>query len=184
MRASTASTSPSRRWRGSPSTTVPLGGAGPRPGRAAPAIADAGLAGRLHLSTHAPAEAQVAAIADDIAYNSHDLDDGLRAGLLEPRGPGRRAAGGPFRARGAARRRRDAAGDLRGQPPHHHGDDRRRGARVARRGWRRSPSQSLEGVRAAGRAGDRALAGAARRDRGAAGLSVRQRLSASARDAR
>jgi dGTPase len=30
----------------------------------------------------APAEAQVAAIADDIAYDSHDLDDGLRAGLL------------------------------------------------------------------------------------------------------
>ena len=30
----------------------------------------------------APAEAQVAAIADDIAYNSHDLDDGLRAGLI------------------------------------------------------------------------------------------------------
>ena len=30
----------------------------------------------------APAEAQVAAIADDIAYNSHDLDDGLRAGLF------------------------------------------------------------------------------------------------------
>jgi dGTPase len=46
------------------------------------AIADAGLAGGLHLSKQAPAEAQVAAIADDIAYNSHDLDDGLRAGLL------------------------------------------------------------------------------------------------------
>ena len=27
-------------------------------------------------------EAQCAAIADDIAYNSHDIDDGLRAGLL------------------------------------------------------------------------------------------------------
>src|SRR5262245_11057882 len=46
------------------------------------AIADARLADRLHLSQQAPAEAQVAAIADDIAYNSHDLDDGLRAGLL------------------------------------------------------------------------------------------------------
>ncbi len=31
---------------------------------------------------YAPAEAQVAAIADDVAYNSHDLDDGLRAGLI------------------------------------------------------------------------------------------------------
>ena len=46
------------------------------------AIDDAGLAGQLHLEQFAPAEAQAAAIADDIAYNSHDLDDGLRAGLL------------------------------------------------------------------------------------------------------
>jgi dGTPase len=34
------------------------------------------------LWTHAAAEAQAAAIADDIAYNAHDLDDGLRAGLF------------------------------------------------------------------------------------------------------
>jgi dGTPase len=46
------------------------------------AIENAGLAGRLYLDEQAPAEAQAAAIADDIAYNSHDLDDGLRAGLL------------------------------------------------------------------------------------------------------
>jgi dGTPase len=46
------------------------------------AIDDAGLSGRLHLDGFAPAEAQAAAIADDIAYNSHDLDDGLRAGLI------------------------------------------------------------------------------------------------------
>jgi dGTPase len=46
------------------------------------AVAAAGLEGRLHLSLFAPAEAQVAAIADDIAYNCHDLDDGLRAGLI------------------------------------------------------------------------------------------------------
>jgi dGTPase len=46
------------------------------------AIADAGLAGRLYPSAQAPAEAQAAALADDIAYNSHDLDDGLRAGLI------------------------------------------------------------------------------------------------------
>ena len=32
--------------------------------------------------TWASAEAQVAAIADDIAYVTHDIDDGLRAGLL------------------------------------------------------------------------------------------------------
>jgi dGTPase len=37
----------------------------------------------LELHTHPSAEAQIAAIADDIAYSSHDLDDGLRAGLFE-----------------------------------------------------------------------------------------------------
>ena len=36
----------------------------------------------LELETYASAEAQSAAIADDIAYNNHDLDDGLRAGLF------------------------------------------------------------------------------------------------------
>ncbi len=36
----------------------------------------------LELESHAAAEAQLAALADDIAYNNHDIDDGLRAGLL------------------------------------------------------------------------------------------------------
>jgi dGTPase len=36
----------------------------------------------LHLWSHASAEAQAAAIADDIAYDAHDIDDGLRAGLF------------------------------------------------------------------------------------------------------
>ncbi len=36
----------------------------------------------LELHTHASAEAQVAALADDIAYNNHDLHDGLRAELF------------------------------------------------------------------------------------------------------
>ena len=36
----------------------------------------------LDLENYASLEAQVAAIADDIAYDNHDIDDGLRAGLL------------------------------------------------------------------------------------------------------
>jgi dGTPase len=36
----------------------------------------------LDLHTHASLEAQAAAIADDIAYDAHDIDDGLRAGLF------------------------------------------------------------------------------------------------------
>lgn len=36
----------------------------------------------LMLDTHASLEAQAAAIADDIAYNAHDIDDAARAGLL------------------------------------------------------------------------------------------------------
>ena len=37
----------------------------------------------LDFGTFASCEAQVAAISDDIAYNNHDLSDGLRAGLFE-----------------------------------------------------------------------------------------------------
>ncbi len=36
----------------------------------------------LELASYAGLEAQVAAIADDIAYNTHDIDDGLRSGYL------------------------------------------------------------------------------------------------------
>lgn len=36
----------------------------------------------LELASHASLEAQCAAVADDIAYNAHDLDDGLRAELF------------------------------------------------------------------------------------------------------
>ncbi|MEO8113275.1 MAG: deoxyguanosinetriphosphate triphosphohydrolase [Phenylobacterium sp.] len=37
----------------------------------------------LRLGTWASAEAQVAALADDIAYNNHDVDDGVQAGLFD-----------------------------------------------------------------------------------------------------
>ena len=36
----------------------------------------------LEIAKYASAEAQVAAVADDIAYNAHDIDDGLSAGLF------------------------------------------------------------------------------------------------------
>jgi dGTPase len=36
----------------------------------------------LDLAAYPSAEAQVAALSDDIAYNAHDIDDGLRAGLF------------------------------------------------------------------------------------------------------
>lgn len=46
------------------------------------ALAECNAGLDLELGTHASAEAQVAALADDIAYNNHDLHDGLRAGLF------------------------------------------------------------------------------------------------------
>lgn len=53
-------------------------GAGPVPY----ALAEYDAVHDLELHTHASAEAQVAALSDDIAYNNHDLHDGLRAGLF------------------------------------------------------------------------------------------------------
>ncbi|MGE3832664.1 MAG: deoxyguanosinetriphosphate triphosphohydrolase, partial [Parvibaculaceae bacterium] len=47
------------------------------------AIIDYAEAHDLMLALYASAEAQTAAIADDIAYNAHDIDDGLRAGLFD-----------------------------------------------------------------------------------------------------
>lgn len=46
------------------------------------AIADFSAQWDLRPGTYASLEAQIAAIADDIAYNNHDVDDGLRAGLF------------------------------------------------------------------------------------------------------
>ncbi len=48
-----------------------------------PYVAEYDARHKLDLHTHASAEAQVAALADDIAYHAHDLDDGLRAGLFD-----------------------------------------------------------------------------------------------------
>ena len=47
------------------------------------AMAEANEEWDLELSSWPGLEAQVAAISDDIAYDNHDIDDGLRAGLLD-----------------------------------------------------------------------------------------------------
>lgn len=56
---------------------------GPVVGELPYALADYNAEHDLELDTHASAEAQVAALSDDIAYNNHDLHDGLRAGLFD-----------------------------------------------------------------------------------------------------
>jgi dGTPase len=47
------------------------------------AIAEYATLHDLRLDLFAGPEAQAAALADDIAYNAHDIDDGLRAGLFD-----------------------------------------------------------------------------------------------------
>lgn len=54
------------------------------PGQVLPyALVEANAEWDLELHSYASAEAQVAAIADDIAYSHHDLHDGLRSGLFD-----------------------------------------------------------------------------------------------------
>ena len=60
----------------------PLTGPNAKPEPLPQAIAEFNGTFDLRLDTFASAEAQVAALADDIAYNNHDIDDGLRAGLF------------------------------------------------------------------------------------------------------
>lgn len=55
---------------------------GPVTGDLPYALAEYNAQHDLELYTHASAEAQVAALSDDVAYNNHDLHDGLRAGLF------------------------------------------------------------------------------------------------------
>jgi dGTPase len=57
----------------------------------------------LELDTWPSAEAQVAALSDDIAYNNHDVDDGLRAGLFSVSDLGDVPLVGPVFASVAAR---------------------------------------------------------------------------------
>ena len=47
------------------------------------ALAEANAGFGLELGSWPGLEAQVAAIADDIAYDNHDIDDGLRSGILD-----------------------------------------------------------------------------------------------------
>ena len=85
----------------------------------------------LELATFASIEAQAAALADDIAYNNHDIDDGFRAGLFTFAELGDvpiAARALATSARRLSRHRRHAA-PLRSHPPPHHLDDRRRGCR-------------------------------------------------------
>jgi dGTPase len=56
---------------------------GPLLGALPAAIGEYNAGHDLELDTYPGAEAQIAALSDDIAYNAHDLDDGLRAGLFD-----------------------------------------------------------------------------------------------------
>lgn len=60
----------------------PLTGAASKSKPIPQAIAEFNATFDLRLDSFASAEAQVAALADDIAYNNHDIDDGLRAALF------------------------------------------------------------------------------------------------------
>ena len=85
LRALTLLDSPYPRWPGLNLTWETLEGLAKHNGpihAAGWALAAVDAEMPLDLTSHASLEAQVAALADDIAYDNHDIDDGLRAGLL------------------------------------------------------------------------------------------------------
>jgi dGTPase len=107
----------------------------------------------LRLNGFASLEAQAAAIADDIAYNNHDVDDGVQAGLFTLADLAEVPLIGPVlkrRARRLARSRRadDPAG---GRAADDRGHGRRRAGRDRSGGWRRTGSVTPEDVRTAKR---------------------------------
>ena len=55
---------------------------GPIEGNAPPTILKLSNEFDLELGEYSSLEAQIASISDDIAYNNHDIDDGLRAGFF------------------------------------------------------------------------------------------------------
>ena len=86
LRALTQVDSPYPRWRGLNLSWETLEGLAKHNGPVAqPGWALAGVDAAFGLDLHSlpGLEAQVAAVADDIAYDNHDIDDGLRAGLLD-----------------------------------------------------------------------------------------------------
>ena len=85
IRTLTQLETPYPRWHGLNLTWEMLEGLAKHNGPvAAPtwALAEANEAMDLDLHSWPSLEAQIAAIADDIAYDNHDIDDGMRAGLL------------------------------------------------------------------------------------------------------
>lgn len=86
LRALTLLEMPYPRWRGLNLSWETLEGLAKHNGPVtAPgwAMSEVDKAFPLDLASHASLEAQVAAVADDIAYDNHDIDDGLRAGLID-----------------------------------------------------------------------------------------------------
>lgn len=76
-------------------------------------VAALGLSQGLDLETFASAEAQVAALSDDIAYVNHDIDDALRAGLIGVRDLLDAPLAGPIARRTLDETGEDPSGDPR-----------------------------------------------------------------------